>query len=64
MKFYDKTVPLSVETDVSRVRLGAALLQTRNGTSFPTDKTPDNSILRPLPLQARACQVQKKIHKH
>ena len=47
MKFYYETQPLYLETDASRVRLGAALLQTRSGTRYPRDKAPDNSILRP-----------------
>ena len=48
MKFYDETHPLYLETDASEVRLGAALLQTRSGTSCPRDKAPNHSILRPL----------------
>ena len=48
MKFYDEIQPLYMETDVSGTRLGAALLQTRKGASCPTDKAPDNSILRPI----------------
>ena len=48
MIFFDETQPLYLETDVPGVGLGAVLLQTRNGTSFPKDKAPDNSILRPI----------------
>ena len=33
---------------MSGIRLKAGLLQTRSGTSFPRDKAPDNSILRPI----------------
>ena len=42
MKFYDLTQPLYLETDTCGLRLGDALLQTRNGR----DKASDNSILR------------------
>ena len=45
MKFYDETQPLQLETDASGLRLGAALLQTRSGTSCPRDKAPKHSIL-------------------
>ena len=48
MKFYDEIQPLYLQTDMSRVGLGAALLQTRSGTRWPRDKVPDNSILRPI----------------
>ena len=48
MKFYDETKPLYLETDVSGVGLGAALVQTRSDTSFPRDTAPDNSIFRPI----------------
>ena len=60
MKFYDETKPLHLETDASGVRLGAALLQTRSGTSCPGDKVPDDSILRSITLPANPCQVQKE----
>ena len=48
MKFYDESKPLNIETDASGVKLGAALLQTRSGTSCPRDEAPNNSILRPI----------------
>ena len=48
IKFYDETEPLYIETDVSGVELGAALLQTRDNTSCHRDEAPDNSILRPI----------------
>ena len=37
MKFYGKTKPLYIETDVSGVGLGAAFLQTRSNTSTHRD---------------------------
>ena len=48
MKFYGETKPLYLEIEASGVRLGAALLQTRNGTSCPRNTAPDNSILRQI----------------
>ena len=48
MKFYDETQPLYLERDTSGVRIGAALLQIRSGTSCLRDKVPDNSIHRPI----------------
>ena len=54
MKFYDKTQPLYLETDVSGVGLGTALLHTRNGIRCPIDKEPDNSILRPIAFMSKS----------
>ena len=48
MKFYDDTKPLYLETDASWVGLGAALLQTQNGTTCQKDTVPDNTILHPI----------------
>ena len=45
MKFNDKTKPLYLEMDATEVGLGAALLQTRSGTSCPREEAPDNRIL-------------------
>ena len=45
-KFYDETKPLYIETDVSGVGLGAAVLPARSSTSCSRDEAPDNSILR------------------
>ena len=62
MKSYDKTQPLYIETDASGFRLGAALLQTRSGTSCPRDKAPGNSILRPICLcEQEPVKCRKKI---
>ena len=51
MKFYDETKPLYIETDVSGIGLGEALLQTRDNMTFHRDDVPDNSILRPMHQQ-------------
>ena len=53
MKFYVETKPLYIETDVSGVGLGVALLQTRSNTSFHRDEAPDNSILRPIAFTSK-----------
>ena len=50
MKPYDETKPLYFETDSPEVGLGAGLLHTTEGTNYPRDETPDNSILRPITL--------------
>ena len=48
MKFYNDTKPLYLKTDASRVGLGAALLQTQEGTTCQKDMVPDNTILHPI----------------
>ena len=53
MKFYDKTKPLYLETDASGIELGAALLQTRDGTTCPKDIAPDTTILRPIAFASK-----------
>ena len=53
-EIYDETQSLYLETDASRVRLGAALLQTRSGTSCLRYKVSENSILRPLAFASKS----------
>ena len=53
MKFYDETKPLYIETDVSGIRLGAALLQTTDNMSCHRDEAPDNSILRSITFASK-----------
>ena len=45
MKFYNDTKPLYLETDVSRVGLGAALLQLHDNMTCQKGMAPDNTIL-------------------
>ena len=54
MKFYDDAKLLDLETDTSRVGLGAALLQMHEGTACQKDIVPDNTNLHPLHLPAKA----------
>ena len=54
MKFYDDTKPLYLETDTSGVGLGAALLQTQEGTTFQRDTVPDNTILHPIAFASKS----------
>ena len=60
MKFYDETQPLYLETDASGVRLGAALQQSRSGTSCQGDKVPDNSILRPITFASKCLSSMER----
>ena len=48
MKFYNERKPMYLETDVSRIGLSAALLQTRDGMTCPRDKAPNNTILKTI----------------
>ena len=54
MKFYDNTKPLYLKTDASRVGLGAALLQTWEGTTCQKDMVPDNTILHPIAFASKS----------
>ena len=60
VKFYDETKPLYLEMDASGVRLGAILLQTRNGTSCSRDVAPENSILRPITFASKSLSSTEK----
>ena len=48
MKFNANSKPLYLETDGFRVGLGAALLQTWEGTTCLKHMVPDNTILHPI----------------
>ena len=54
MKFYDYTKPFYLETDASRVGLGAALLQTHKGTTCQKDTVSDNTILHPISFASKS----------
>ena len=54
MKFYNDTKPLYLETDVSGVGLGAALLQLHNNTTCQKDMRPDNTILHPIDFASKS----------
>ena len=54
MKCYDNTKPLYLKTDSSRVGLGAALLQTQEGTTCQKDMVLDNTILHPIAFASKS----------
>ena len=54
MKFYDDTKPLYLKTDASRIGLGAALLQTHEGTTCQKDMVPDNTVLYPIVFASKS----------
>ena len=54
MKFYDDTKQLYLETDVSRVGLGAALLQLHDSTTCQKGMAPDNTILHPFAFAGKS----------
>ena len=57
LKFYDDTKPLYLETDASRVGLGAALLQTHEGMTCQKDTVPNNTILHPITFASKSLTV-------
>ena len=54
MKFYDDTKLLYLETDASRVGLGAALLQMQEGMTCQKDVVPDNTTLCPTAFASKS----------
>ena len=54
MKFYDDTKLLYLETNASRVGLGAALLQLHDNTMCQKDMAPDNTILCPIAFASKS----------
>ena len=61
MKLYYKMKLLYLETDASRIGLGATILQKIMGTSCPRDQPPDNIILRPIAFLSKSMtRLQQK----
>ena len=54
MKFYNDTKPLYLETDASRISLGAALLQLHNNTDCQKDMASDNTILHSMAFTSKS----------
>ena len=54
MKFYDDTKLLYLEIDASGIGLGAALLQTWEGTTCQKDTVPNNTILCPIAFVSKS----------
>ena len=54
MTFYNDTKPLYLETDASRVGLGAALLVLHKGTMCQKDIVPGNTILCPIAFASKS----------
>ena len=54
MKIYDDTKPFYLETNASRVGLGAALLQIQEGTTCQKDMVPGNTILHPIAFASKS----------
>ena len=54
MEFYDDTKLLYLETDVTGVGLGAALLQLHEGTTCQKDVVPDNTILSAIAFASKS----------
>ena len=64
MNFYNEFRPLYLETDASRIDLGAELLQTRDGTNCSQDKTPDNSLLRPVTFTSKSLSSTERRYRN
>ena len=59
MKFYDETKPLYPKTLTSGIGHGAALLQTRDGTTWSKDAVPDSTILRTITFASKTTAEQR-----
>ena len=61
MKFYDDTKPLYLEPEVSRIGIGAVLLQMHEGTACQKDVAQDNTNLYPTAFASKKsyrCRMQ------
>ena len=64
IKYHNKTGPLHLETDLSGVRLGAELLQVRDGMNCPQDGTPHSSTLRLTAFTIKGLSSTKMLQQH
>ena len=60
MKFYNEINMQYLETDASRVGVGASLLQTRESTNCSRVEAPDNSIWRPITFMCKSFSATKR----
>ena len=60
MKFYDEMKPLYLETEASRVELRDGLLQTKEGTHYPRDETPDNNIPKLITFTSKSLSAAER----
>ena len=54
MKFYDETKPPCFEMDASRIGLGMALSQMKDGMTCPKDITPNNTIMGTIAFASKS----------
>ena len=54
LKYYDDSKPLRLETDASRVSLGAALLQLCDNTICQKGVAPDNITFHPIAFASKS----------
>ena len=52
--------PLYLEIEASRVGLRDDLLQTKEGTRYPRDETPDNNILKLITFTSKSLSAVER----